>query len=1250
MKKLKVWLFSALLLLTMVLAAACGDKGISVSLDKSELIVEAGKSATLVLTMDKEGAAAVWNSSDPAVATVFEGVVTGLKEGTATVTVTVEKKYSASCAVTVVNTTERHIELEDTELDLPVGSTYELNPVLKEGNTAIENVSWTFQSEYPQVRVDADGVVKGIKKGSATVIVSTVYLGKQYQAIVTVQVKDEIEFTLDKTSLTLALTTDVEGWSDVGRLVCTYKQNGVEMDKTIVWESENEEIASVENGLVRAHSLGEVKIYARCGEEFAYAVVTVTRPVLELSSVRAEIDVNEYDTWAVELPSQYGVLTEIFDGGAVVSEMLGETVTLTEAFVEGKTVGTEEFLYLNTDIKSFKVSVKYTKTYNALPVSSFSLPDAAKGSNTFARETEKKNGRYGVYKYSSSSGSFPGVWYNRVGHDDLAGALSGGRYLAFDVYLETDDVMSLWFFTKHGDRYHRYLSLNEREHGAAATYPKLDGTQSVLVVDEEGRLSQIKAGEWLTVVVDLEKIYGGEASDRFYFAIRENAETEGVEAWFSRFRLYDETQYAAYVNTLSVEPQMFADKNFFSLKPEETANVAVAFGKAMLDFGASVVYTTDDEAVATVDKSGNVTAKKTGMVTITASGTLNGETYSAEIGVRVVTAGTSFDTGRLSTPGGKASLVKAEEIVGDRAKTYKYSVLDASNSELWNTRCSGLIFNQIGIGDSRYVAIDFYLTEEISRIYASVGNLAVYLDYGNPAVNGKVGWLVVDESDNVSEIVAGTWLTLYMDITTVRSENPDEAHRGDATSLEFAFVPKSGSQLDGIAYVDKVMFYTLADFETVKKDFKPTVVLGPALTQTEEGASIAAASFVLKQGYETVTGDSVKYSSSDEAVATVNDDGEITGVSEGTAVIAITVDYGGKEYRTEYWITVTAAPVPSKWIVNPESVTGGYAMDGNTAQTDILESFEIDGKTYYDVLKISTDKIKRGTLFSLDFQDEVFNNYYNYAVVTAYYPDGVASAYLGWYYGKTNGSGAIGCSDSTPGIKRFVIAKKPDVIQAGKEDTFYFTFFNSTGTAYILDIEYTMDICETKYGTFVNSDVASVSVGGAAKNEKMWLVSETRESVDGKTTNLLRLSNPTEYSTGSGTSAIGTWPLGHIVLNDLNTLSGGTVTVTLKVRIAKDFVVMLGSWSNGAYNLDDGTKVVTGTGEWMEISLTFDASAFVEGAGKNGIFIRGNAWNGVGEIAVANVAVSQAASSSAASQIVASSYVGKKREDVPTSL
>lgn len=77
-----------------------------VSLDKHTLSIKAGENQTLIATVSPDNAtdkSLVWTSSNEAVATVDEnGVVTGIKEGTATITVTTaDGNFSDSCEVTV---------------------------------------------------------------------------------------------------------------------------------------------------------------------------------------------------------------------------------------------------------------------------------------------------------------------------------------------------------------------------------------------------------------------------------------------------------------------------------------------------------------------------------------------------------------------------------------------------------------------------------------------------------------------------------------------------------------------------------------------------------------------------------------------------------------------------------------------------------------------------------------------------------------------------------------------------------------------------------------------------------------------------------------------------------------------------------------------------------------------------------------------------------------------------------------------
>ena len=72
----------------------------SVSLDKSEATVAPEATTTLTATTVPADATVTWTTSDATVATVANGVVTGVAEGTATITATTSNGLTATCGVT----------------------------------------------------------------------------------------------------------------------------------------------------------------------------------------------------------------------------------------------------------------------------------------------------------------------------------------------------------------------------------------------------------------------------------------------------------------------------------------------------------------------------------------------------------------------------------------------------------------------------------------------------------------------------------------------------------------------------------------------------------------------------------------------------------------------------------------------------------------------------------------------------------------------------------------------------------------------------------------------------------------------------------------------------------------------------------------------------------------------------------------------------------------------------------------------
>lgn len=189
MKKFLLVLVAALFI---VFAASCKQEEVPVvyTLELSgSQSVKAGETITLIATTNKENPTFVWSSSDTSVATVANGVVTGVTNGTAVITVKLE---GVGEKFLVVNVSEFSFTLQgDSSLKVGYNKTFTYQ-------TDKPNPQVTWTSSDATVATVVNGVVTGVKVGT-TVIRATLagvgYLEK------TVQV-------LAQTSLTIGSTTE----------------------------------------------------------------------------------------------------------------------------------------------------------------------------------------------------------------------------------------------------------------------------------------------------------------------------------------------------------------------------------------------------------------------------------------------------------------------------------------------------------------------------------------------------------------------------------------------------------------------------------------------------------------------------------------------------------------------------------------------------------------------------------------------------------------------------------------------------------------------------------------------------------------------------------------------------------------------------------------------------------------------------------------------------------------------------------
>lgn len=150
----------------------------SLSFAQKNVSVKQGDTLGLIVTVkptELSSTQLTWKSSDTSVVTVDEnGVIKGIKEGTATITVKSPNGKKATCTVTV--TTEsidvKEIELTPDEKEIDSGSQTQIAVVIKPENATNREIVWS-SSDTSVATVDSNGVVKGLKPGTVTIAAKT---------------------------------------------------------------------------------------------------------------------------------------------------------------------------------------------------------------------------------------------------------------------------------------------------------------------------------------------------------------------------------------------------------------------------------------------------------------------------------------------------------------------------------------------------------------------------------------------------------------------------------------------------------------------------------------------------------------------------------------------------------------------------------------------------------------------------------------------------------------------------------------------------------------------------------------------------------------------------------------------------------------------------------------------------------------------------------------------------------------------
>ena len=560
------------------------------------VIVENGASKKLEYSLTPEDAtiSVEWLSMDPSIAEVdSEGVVTGKKAGTTYVIVTSADGYSDTCEI-IVTQSATGITLNNSEITIENGDSmaieYLLDPV-----DATTGVEWSVM-DSSIATVDDKGVVTGRKAGETYVIATSV---DGYSASCKVNVTQKaVGLKLAMTDLTLGVGTSYTVGVTIDPEDAT--------DRSVVWTSQNSEIATVDNsGKVTGVAVGTTTVIAKISNgEVVYLNVTVkdvlTALTLDVESVTVGVGKsvtivpsftpeNAANT-AVSWKSSDDAVATVDENGKVTG-VAGGTAMITCTAEEGGYVAN----CIVTVIENV-TEIKLNKTSLTLTVNKTAKLKATVNSNTVNNPKVKWTSSNKKIATVNQSGT---VVAKKVGKCTIKASATDGSGVSA--------TCSVRIIKRVGS-----LKISR------AYMKMMEGTSKRLKAKVSPKKASIKRLKWSSSDTSIAVVSGnGKVTALTPGLIQITVKTtDGSKLKAScTVQIYEE----APVTSLTVSA---ADITMVR-GTSQSASVSVS----PIDTTDKITYSSDARSVATVSSKGKITARRPGTATITVSSSSGKQTY-----------------------------------------------------------------------------------------------------------------------------------------------------------------------------------------------------------------------------------------------------------------------------------------------------------------------------------------------------------------------------------------------------------------------------------------------------------------------------------------------------------------------------------------------------------------------------------------------------------------------------------------------
>ena len=500
-----------------------------------------------------------------------KGKVEAVGVGNATITATAAGK-SDSVKITVNNPLKK-ITVDPATLTLKKGTSKTLSVKYDPADTT-DNKAVTWESSDKSVAtVDANGKVTALKDGSATI---TAKVGKlTATCALTVQEKKLTGISLDKTALELSKGQSSEA------LKVIYTPADTTDDKTVTWSSADEKIATVKNGVVTAKATGTTKITATVGTHKAECTVTVNAKLTGIKVTPDKVTVEKgqkanlnvtylpadtTDEKAVTWKSENESVATVDENGVVTAVAGGKTKVIATAKANNKITAVCE---VKVPIHTESIALNKTEITDLLKGKTEKLEVSFIPSNTEdSREV----------KWTSSAA-------------DIAAVDANGTVKALK-----EGTATITATTADG------------KHTASCTVTVKEIHLTDVKLDEMKNPSELFKGEKHQIKIGLNPI---DTTDNVIYTFASSDE-KVVSVDFEKTLTYDITVEEIPLESIEIKGDVT------SLEEGKTTKLNVVFNPTNTTDDKTVVWSSSDTKVATVDANGVVKAVKAGNVKITA--------------------------------------------------------------------------------------------------------------------------------------------------------------------------------------------------------------------------------------------------------------------------------------------------------------------------------------------------------------------------------------------------------------------------------------------------------------------------------------------------------------------------------------------------------------------------------------------------------------------------------------------------------